>query len=340
MKAAVLEDVHKIAIREVDPLSPGPDELLIKTEFTGVCGSDLHAYEGHHPFRKPPVVLGHEIAGTVVQAGEDVIGFQPGARVTVMPLRLCGRCSRCRNGKPQLCEEKTLPGMGRWQGSFAEEFLAPSDSTFLLGDNTSFQKGALAEPLAVAIHSIGRARVGGGSSVLFLGGGTIGILSAVAARLAGAESIVVTDLYEYNLNLAADLSGASAYNAKDPDMVERVERDHGGKFDIIMICGGAPVLVRQALALVNKGGRIVVTGLFPEPVPIELPQITLNELELVGTVVYNHGDFQKAVDWLEAGEIPFEKIISHTFPLDQAQGAMELVAERREDFMKVLLSVS
>jgi len=339
MKAAILQEIHKIAIQEVEDLSPGPDELLIKTEFTGICGSDLHAYEGRHPFRKPPVVLGHEMAGTVVGVGENVSGIHAGARVTAMPIRLCGRCRYCRNGKPNLCENKTLPGLGGWQGTFAEMFLAPSDCTFALGDHTDFQKGALAEPLAIAIHSLGRTGVGSDSRVLVLGAGTIGTLTAVAAGLAGAESIVITDLYTYNLDLAAELSGAAPYNANEPDVVDRIARDHREKFDVVMICGGAPVLVHQALALAAKGGRIVVTGLFAEPVSMELPQITLNELEFVGTVLYTHEDFQKAVYWLNEGKAAFEKIISHIFPLDQAQSAMKLVAERREDFMKVLLTV-
>ena len=339
MKAAVLEDVHKIAIREVEDLTPGEGELLIQTRFTGVCGSDLHAFEGRHPFRKPPVVLGHEIAGSVIQVGKNVSGFQPGTRVTVMPLRLCGECAYCLKGKPQLCDEKTLPGMGNWQGTFSDMFVAPQESTFVLGENTSFEKGALAEPLAVAVHSLGRVDVRADSRVLILGGGTIGVLTAVAAKLADAKTIAITDLYDYNINLAADLSGAHPYNAKDPDMVERIARDYAEKFDIIFICGGAPVLIRQAFALAEKGARIVVTGLFAEPVPMELTQLTLTELELVGTVVYTNNDFQQAVDWLDAGDIPFEKIISHTFPLDQTQDAMDLVAQRREDFMKVLIEL-
>jgi L-iditol 2-dehydrogenase len=340
MKAAILEDKHKVVVQDIDDLSPLPDQILIKTEYAGICGSDLHAYEGRHPFRKPPVVLGHELSGTVVGIGDNVAGFQTGDRVTVMPLEACGSCMQCQRHKKNLCINKRLPGMDNWHGTFAEYFLALPEQTFKLGKETSLQKGALAEPLAIAIHSVRRVQKSNNMCALILGAGTIGILTAVVAKLLGAQRIAITDLYAYNLNLAENLSGSMVYNANHSDLVGVILNDHPQKFDAVFICAGVPPLVDQSLSLVAAGGTIVVTGLFSQPVTVDLTKITLNELNFIGTVLYDPIDFQTAVEWLDSSSVSFEKIISHVFPLDQVQSAMELAAGRREDFMKILLEIS
>lgn len=340
MKAAVLKDKHKVVIQEIADLSPAPEQLLIKTEYAGICGSDLHAYEGRHPFRKPPVVLGHELSGTVVGFGEKVADFQVGDRVTVMPIESCGSCMQCQRNKKNLCINKRLPGMNNWHGTFAEYFLALPNQTFKLGKDTSLLKGALAEPLAIAIHSVRRIKKCSNMRVLILGAGTIGILTAVVAKLLNAQVIAITDLYEYNLKLANKLSGGMAYNANHSDLVSLILNDHPQKFDTVFICCGVPPLVDQAIALVSAGGTIVVTGLFSQPVKVDLTKITLNEFNVIGTVLYDSIDFQTAVEWLNSSHVSFEKIISHVFPIDQVQSAMELAAERQEDFMKIILEVS
>ena len=340
MKAAVLEDKHKVIVQDIDDLSPLPEQILIKTEYAGICGSDLHAYEGRHPFRKPPVVLGHELSGTVVRFGEKVVGYELGDRVTVMPIESCGNCMQCQRNKKNLCINKRLPGMDNWHGTFAEYFLALPEQTFKLGKETSLQKGALAEPLAVAIHSVRRIKKCDNMRVLILGSGTIGILTAAVARLLNAQVIAITDLYDYNLMLAKNLAGSIPYNANHSDLVNVILNDHSKKFDVVFICGGVPPLVDQAMALVEAGGTIVVTGLFSQPVTVDLTKITLNELNVIGTVLYDPIDFQTAVEWLDSSSVSFEKIISHVFPLDQVQSAMELAAGHQEDFMKILLKIS
>ena len=230
--------------------------------------------------------------------------------------------------------------MNNWHGTFAEYFLALPGQTFILGKETSLQKGALAEPLAVAIHSVRRIQKIKNMRVLILGAGAIGVLTAVVAKLLGAQFIAITDIYTYNLNLAENLSGSVAYNANHSDLAGVILNAHPQKFDAVFICGGVPPLVDQALALVTAGGMVVVTGLFFQPVTVDFSKITLNELNFIGTVLYDPIDFQKAVEWLNSSPVSFEKIISHVFPLNQVQPAMELAAERREDFMKILIEIS
>lgn len=341
MKAAVLVETGKIDIRDIVRPGLAPDELLIRTAYAGVCGSDLHAFRGKHPFRRPPVILGHELAGTVVECGGSVQGFRPGDRVTVMPLLACGTCRLCRMGRENICLHKRVPGVGEWLGAFAEYALAKASVTYTLGDATPAELGVLAEPLAVGVHAVTRqARIESHSRVLVLGGGTIGILTAIAARAAGAADIVITDLFEFNLALTHALCGAAKVHADQKGWEEDLARAYPDKFDVTFLCSGAPATVGQAMRLTRRGGRIVVTGLFLEPVPMDLTAVTLGELELVGSQIYDHQDFRTAVDWLDAGRFDFGKLVTHVFPLAQAQQALAILADRSEDAAKILLDMS
>jgi L-iditol 2-dehydrogenase len=341
MKAAILEEVGRIAIRDVKDLRPAPDEILIRTAYAGVCGSDLHAFRGKHPFRKPPVILGHELSGTVVELGGEVRGFRLGERVTVMPLLACKNCLHCRMGDENICPNKRVPGIEGWLGSFAQYFLSKPSITYKLGENTGLDVGVLAEPLAVGVHSVfQRGKVGAGSRVLILGAGTIGILTAFAAKMAGAKEIVVTDLFEFNLGVTRDLCGAQSYNARTEGLEEIVLRDHPLKFDVTFLCSSAPKTVTQAFLLTRRGGRIVVTGLFLMPVPTDLTAVSLSEFEIVGSVVYNHPDFKKAVEWIDAGTFGFGKLITHILSIEKTEHALNLLDQHEEDVAKVLLEVN
>ena len=340
MKAAMLEEKYRIVVKEVADLRTGPEELLIETKFAGVCGSDLHSFKGIHPFRKAPVILGHELAGTVAELGKGVSGFRVGDRVTVMPLIHCGKCLQCQMGKENICLNKKVPGVAGWGGTFAQYFLSKPSITYKLGEKTSLEVGVLAEPLAVGIHSVfEQGKVKPGSRVLILGGGTIGILTALAVKKAGPREIVVTDLFDFNLKVTGDLCGAKTYTVKEAGLEERILKDRPEKFDVTFLCSGATATVKQAFTLTRRGGRIVVTGLFLEPVPIELPVISLNELEIVGSSVYNHEDFKKAVEWIDSGIFDFKKLITHTFPMEKAQEALTVLDEHKENVIKILLDL-
>lgn len=336
MKAAILEATGQVVVREVSDPRIGADEMLIRVEYAGVCGSDLHAFRGDHPFRKPPVILGHEVAGTIVQVGPDVQGFRVGERVTVMPYLACGRCIPCQRGRSNVCENKVVPGVKGWLGTFAEYFTSRPQITFRLSEGMSMERGVLAEPLAVGIHSVRQCRMPAGAGALVLGGGTIGLLTALAARRMGARAVAITDLYEYNLQVAREM-GLDAYNARDPHLVETIRARYPDRFEAIYLTGGAPVTVGQALALAQRGAHIVATAIFPEPVPMSLIELTLYELELIGTQIYTHDDFQQAMRWLDDASTPFERLVDHIYPLDEAPEAMRDVAERRIDAIKVLL---
>jgi L-iditol 2-dehydrogenase len=333
-----LTAIERIAIREVADPIPAPDEILIRTAYAGICGSDLHAFRGQHPFRKPPVVLGHEVAGTVVLAGSDVRDFRPGDPVTVMPLVACGDCRLCRSGRQNLCLHKLVPGAGAWSGTFAEYVTARASVVYRLSAAMPLTLGVLAEPLAVGIHGAFRqGRVAPGDRVIVLGAGPIGLLTALAARAAGAAEIVLTDLLDFNLALGRELCGAIPVNAGSASWETELSRAQPDGFDVAFLCSNAPSTVRQATRAVRRGGRIIVTGMFHQPVPVDLSAVNLHELELIGSVVYDHQDFQRAVEWLEEARFDFGRLVTHVLPLARAQEGLRILADRNEDAAKLLL---
>jgi L-iditol 2-dehydrogenase len=340
MRAAVLTRLGDVAIQDVPDPVPAADEILIRTEYAGICGSDLHAFRGEHPFRKPPVVLGHEVAGRIVETGCEVRALHPGDRVTVMPLVACGTCPPCRAGRQNICLQKAVPGAGAWLGTFAEYVTAKASVAYPLSAATPSELGVLAEPLAVGIHGAFRqGAVQAGGRVLVLGAGPIGLLTAIAARAAGAAQLALTDLLDFNLRLGRDLAGATGYNTGDGAWEAAMARAHPEKFDVAFLCSSAPATVAQALAWTRRGGRIVVTGMFHRPVPVDLTAVNLNELELVGSVVYDHDDFRRAVRWLEEGRVDFRRLVTHVLPLARAQDGLRMLSERTGDIAKILLRV-
>jgi L-iditol 2-dehydrogenase len=190
MKAALVVAREKVEIREIDIPKIKSDEALIKVKAVGVCGSDLHLFRGTHPVRKPPAILGHEVAGDIVEVGDRVSNLKVGDRVTVEPQQGCGKCEFCRQGIVSLCLNKKTPGTPDWNGTFAEYFNAPAQVVHKITDNVSYQMATLIEPLAVAVHTVGRITVKEKDTLVILGSGTIGLLTLVVARESG---------YEYNL---------------------------------------------------------------------------------------------------------------------------------------------
>lgn len=339
MKAAMLQSTRIVEIIEVEAPRVGPHDVLIAVHYAGVCGSDLHSFTGRHPFRHAPVILGHELSGTVSRVGEQVTEYTEGDRVTVMPYEACGRCIYCRRGLSNLCTEKRVPGIKGWTGTFAESFVAPADTVFKLGENTSMALGALAEPLAVGIHAVDRGQVDGSSPVLVLGGGSIGLLTALSAHAAGAQQVAITDLYEHNLKVARAM-GLDARQAADADLGDALHRDYPEGFGTVLLASSAPTTVALAHDQVQRRGRIVVIGLLVEPVPVRLVDYAIYETEMIGSCIYTAEDFDRAIERLDRDGASYAPLISRVAPLEETQDVLASLHERREDAIKVLLSVA
>ncbi|MGH3490597.1 MAG: zinc-dependent alcohol dehydrogenase [Actinopolymorphaceae bacterium] len=335
MRAAVLDSVGRIRIADIEKPRPAPDEVLIQMRAVGICGSDRHAFRGHHPFRHPPVVLGHEGAGVIVQ--ERPGGrLRSGARVAIMPVLSCWECRRCEAGLPHLCAHKRVPGTD-WVGLLTEYVVAPERVLFPLADDIDFGEGAMVEPVAVACHTN---RVGGvafGDSLAVLGAGAIGSLVASVGRLRQVATLLVSDLVDANLRVVHKLTGAHTVNSSRADVVgEGRELTGGNGFDVVVLASGHPTCMDEALALSRPRGTIVVLPMFEGPLTVNLNPAVLGETVIRGSTIYTPEDFRTAADVVNRRVLDVQPFLMEPLPLERTQDAFEML-EAGADVAKVLI---
>ncbi|PWH13464.1 MAG: alcohol dehydrogenase, partial [Ardenticatenia bacterium] len=264
MRAAVLTSAGHIAIQEVAaPVLQADDQVLIQVRMVGICGSEVHAFHGTHPFRKPPAILGHEMAGDVVIVGDAVTRVSVGDRVTVDPHWPCGGCPYCRAGYINLCPTKKVLGTQEWPGAFGEYIVAPQEAVFRLPDHLSYAQGSLIEPLTIAVHVLRRANLRAGESVAILGSGSIGGMLAGVSRAFGAHPIIAADIRRHCLDAACERMGATHdILLPQQDAVREVLRiTEGAGVDVVCIAADDPLLVEQAVQMVKGHGRIALVAL-------------------------------------------------------------------------------
>jgi len=284
-------------------------------------------------------VDGARLVGTVEAVGREVDAIAVGDRVTAMPCRGCGQCDLCLAGRSNICPEKVVPGTESWLGTFGEYCLCDASIVYRLGENTTMPMGALAEPLAVGVHSVRIARIEPGDRVLVLGAGTIGLLTLVAAQEAGAAHIAITDLLPEHLELAKELGASAVYNVAGGTLRDQLPADSSA-YDVVVLTAGVQSTVDDALKLVRRGGRVVVTAMFLRPVQVDLLTVTLYELQVLGSQIYTDADFGVAMQLLDSSKYALEKLITHVLPLSEAQPALELAASHGDGAVKVLLDTT
>jgi 2-desacetyl-2-hydroxyethyl bacteriochlorophyllide A dehydrogenase len=330
MTAAFLTGKESIEVRETDVPSPGPGEVLVRVRACGICGTDLHYYHGAFP-SLPSVPPGHEYAGEIAELGEGVSGFEAGQRVAVEPLRNCRECVSCRTGNYHLCSKRVLGG-AMAPGALAEYVTVPAYGLYPLPDGLDFELGALAEPLAVAVHGLHIVGLGMGERVLVMGSGTIGLLSIIAARAAGAGEVVATYRHEHQGEAALAVGAARIVKA------DEVGGEKG--FDVVIetIGGNAPTL-GQALGTVRSGGRISVLGVFTQATEMNALMLILKEVSIVGGITYcrpgRHSDFDVALRILQSDPEQARAVITHRFPLAEAGRAFATAADKSSGSLKV-----
>lgn len=310
MKAAVLTAERTVEVREVDDPAPRPDEIVIAVAASGICGSDLHAWHGRHPFRQPPVVLGHEPAGTVVARGAEVTTVEVGEQVVIQPHRICGTCDACRAGDNEICEHKQYPATHDWTGSLAEFFTAPATMAHRVPHGLPIELAALAEPLAVACHANRRGGTGPGTVVNIVGSGTVGLLCLMVARHLGAEVDVVTDIDPQKLSFATSLGAKRASDVRTSTIVEELRGRRYHRADVTIIAATAPQSLVDGSALTKPGGRIVLLGLYRDTAEVAASMLVTDEQAIIGSLCYNSADFDLALQLLAADPDTYGKFIT------------------------------
>jgi L-iditol 2-dehydrogenase len=339
MKAALVTDVEKVSIEEIECPSIKDDEVLIKVRTVGVCGSDLHLFRGTHAFRKPPAILGHEIAGDVVEIGRSVKHVKVGDRVTVEPQYGCGECAFCRQGLVNLCAGKVVPGTTKWSGVFVQYFNAPEKVVYKLSDAVSYKMGTMIEPLAVAVHAFRKATVKEKSCLVILGSGTIGLLCLVVAKRLGYREIICTDTARFNLDMALRYGATLAINPLETNVVDAVKKLTDGKgTDLALVAADSSNILDQATACVGKCGEIGIIAMITEKIPFYSYQIVFNEQTMYGAMTYTTGDFGEAADMINGG-LDLTDFVTQTVDIEHTQEGLDILSQKKENVVKVMVEL-
>jgi len=340
MKALYAHGPHDLRLADCDAAEPGPGEVSIRLARGGICGSDLHYYQhgGFGTVRlKEPMILGHEVAGHVTALGEGVAGFKIGELVAVSPSRPCGGCVECLRGLPNQCLNMRFYGSAmpfpHIQGAFRETLVADA-AQCVSAAGLDPAEAAMAEPLAVVLHAVRQAGGLVGRRVLVTGCGPIGVLTILAARRAGAEEIIATDLSDRMLDFARDAGADVTLNPMKAPKPLAPYAAGKGSLDVQFECSGAESALRAGIAALRPRGTIVQLGLSGD-MALPMMQVTAKEIALRGSFRF-HEEFRSAVAMMRKGLIDVAPLLTHSFPLADFQSAFDMATDRSRA-MKVQL---
>lgn len=326
MKASRFLGNKTFAVTDLPTPHAGPGELVLRNQVCGVCGTDVHIYHGEPGSAdvNPPVVLGHEYSGEVVEVGEGVTGFAVGDHVTVDPNIYCGHCSYCQNGKKQLCPSMEAIGVTR-DGGFAQYSRIPAAQAFKLEPTVPWEAAAMAEPLACCLHGIDLAGIQVGDKVCVVGGGAIGLLMVQLAKLSGASQIVLSEPNEKRRQVGLQLGANAAIDPTRPDAQEAFAQVLGGGANVVIECVGNVPAVKSAFQFAGKGATVLLFSVPKVDATFDLPlfDVYKKELTIKGSFV-NPDTHARAVALINSGKVDFDPIITHRFTLDQLPEAIAM----------------
>ncbi|HIR75438.1 MAG TPA: NAD(P)-dependent alcohol dehydrogenase [Candidatus Choladousia intestinipullorum] len=344
MKTAVMLGIGKMGFEEREIPSPADDEVLVKLEYVGICGSDLHYYEngaiGDYVV-KPPFVLGHEPGGTVVEIGKNVTHLKAGDRVALEPGKTCGHCEFCKTGRYNLCPDVVFFATPPVDGVFQEYVAHKADLCFKLPDSVSTMEGALIEPLAVGFHAAMQGGAKAGQTAVVLGSGCIGLVTMMALKAMGVSKVYVVDIMEKRLNKALELGADGVINGSEKDVVEEVRRLTGGKgCDLAVETAGSQATTVQAIHMTKKGAVIVLVG-YSKSGEMTLPVSLALDKELTFKTVFRYRHiYPMAIDAVASGRVNLKGIVTDVFGLDEVQKAMDYSVNHKADVVKAVIKIS
>src|SRR5438874_1105573 len=340
MKALLLSKYKQLQIVDLPVPTAGPGEVLVRVAACGICGSDVHGYDGSSGRRIPPIVMGHEAAGRIAEVGSGVAGYRIGDRVTFDSTIYCGACEYCRRGEVNLCDNRQVLGVScgdyRRAGAFAEFVAVPSRIVYRLPDSLSFEEAAMLEAVSVAVHAVSLAPLSAGSTALVVGAGMIGLLIVQVLRAAGCSRILVTDIDSSRLKLAQDV-GAHTVLSATLDVARQVgalTRRPG--VDAAHGAGAQGQSVKASIESVRKGGTVVLVGNIAPEVMVPLQKIVTRQIRLQGSCA-SAGEYPRAMELLESGAIQVKNLITAIAPLEEGPLWFERLHAREPNVMKVVL---
>jgi L-iditol 2-dehydrogenase len=338
MRQAIMTSPGVIEFNEAPEPVPGKGEVLIRIQRIGVCGSDVHVWHGKHPYTSYPVVQGHEYSAVVEAVGEGVQDIKIGSKVTATPQEVCGKCQPCKRGDYHICDELKVQGF-QAPGVAQDLFVTTADKIVPLPDSFSYEQGALVEPVSVAVHAVNRAGSVKDKNVVVLGGGPIGNLVAQTAQAQGAN-VIITDLSDFRLAIAEKCKLLNTSNPNIESLAAASQRVFGNEgYDIAFECVGVESTMTEAVESIQKGGIIIVVGVFAEKAHIDLGLVPDRELRLVGTLMYQYDDYLKAVQLIKNGKIHTEPLFTKHFPFSEYSDAYKYIDQQGDKTMKVFIDL-
>jgi L-iditol 2-dehydrogenase len=344
MKALLLTAPSKLELVDFPDPKPADDEVVVRIRACGICGSDIHGWDGSSGRRNPPLIMGHEASGEVIATGPRVSNWVPGDRVTFDSTIYCGACPACREGHVNLCENRRVVGVSpaeyKQHGAFAERLALPGRILYRLPKSISFEEAAMVEPVSIAVHAVQRTKIAAGSTAVVVGSGMIGLLVIQALRWAGAKNVVAVDLADNRLSLARELGATHTVNSGKLDVAAEVARITDGRgadtaFEVV----GFSATLNLALAVLKRGGSCVLVGnLSPKTQDFPLQAVVTKEITVVGSCA-SAGEYPLCLDLIARGTINVKPMIETIAPLsDGASWFAKLSAKDGGKYMKVILT--
>jgi L-iditol 2-dehydrogenase len=332
MRALVYDGPGLMRLERRTEPRPGPGEAVVAVHAAGICGSDVHGYAGTTGRRRPGVVMGHEAAGRVASVGDGVTSIVPGGRVAIRSLLPCGRCTLCLAGRTSICPDRRGLGM-HLDGAYADAVVVPETMLLALPDSAAYPLAALIEPLAVAMHGVAVTPRELLERVVIVGAGTIGLLTLLAARLAGAGRIAVVDRLPRRLDLAMTLGADAVIDAGSPASVAAVSGSADAVFEAVGVSGA----LHTAVAAARPGGQVTLLGNLEPTVQLEMQEVVTRELSLRGAYGFD-AEFGRAAEAIVSGEVDVSPLIELTLPLEEGPRVFHELAHGTLDAVKVILA--
>jgi L-iditol 2-dehydrogenase len=340
MKSMVLTAYKRLELKDMPMPGLGPGDVRVRVHACGICGSDVHGFDGSSGRRIPPLIMGHEAAGTVDSVGEEVETLRPGDRVTFDSMISCGACRFCRAGQVNLCDNRRVVGVspGEWRqhGAFAEYVAVPQNIVFRLPDGLSFEHAAMIEPVSVAVHAANRTPIRLGDRAVVVGCGMIGLLTIQAAKAAGCGTVFAVDVDETRLARASRLGADVTIPARDDVPAQVIAATEGRGADVAFEAVGAAEPIQAAIASLRKGGTLTLIGNVTPRVDVDLQAIVTRELTLGGSCA-SSGEYPVCLDLLARGRIRVDELITAVAPLEDGPAWFERLYSREPGLMKIIL---
>ncbi|MBS1813309.1 MAG: galactitol-1-phosphate 5-dehydrogenase [Acidobacteria bacterium] len=341
MKALVLSEYNRLEVLDLPQPTAAPGELLIRVQACGICGSDVHGYDGSTGRRIPPIVMGHEAAGIVEAVGNNVTGFAPGDRVTFDSTIYCGKCFFCQRGQVNLCDDREVIGVStpafRRMGAFAEFVTVPARIAYHLPADMPFAHAALIEAVSVAVHAVSLTPITLNDTALVIGAGMIGLLTLQAVRLAGAGNIIVVDVDDTRLALARELGATHTFNMQNEGAFDDLMRLTNGRgVDVALECVGTTATVKNAIDAVRKGGAVTLVGNITPTIEVGLQSVVTRQIRLQGSCA-SAGEYPACIALMSRGDIRVDKLLSAVAPLSDGPAWFDRLYHHEPGLLKVVL---